>query len=206
MGCFASGPHRHRGMHAVAVGAFAIAALSGCVSLPPAPAPSAESTPLDALVGLAAERLASAEGAAAAKWQTEARVDDPARTQEVLAGVRALAGQHDVAPEFAELVFIDQIQATESIQYARFAEWKLSPTEAPVERPKLTDVRADIDRITEAMIAELSGNRHALTSPDCTTVRDRALRSTVQNLELSDLYERALTRATQSYCVNAETP
>lgn len=203
---FDSDTRCRRGLRSVLVGALAIAALSSCASLPPSPTRAAEPSPLDSLVSFAAERLRSAENAAAAKWETDGRVHDPAREQEVLAGVRALAGQHDVAPEFAELVFIDQIQATESIQYTRFAEWKLTPTEAPVERPDLTDVRAEIDRLTEAMVAELSGNRHVLASADCADARDRALRTATHELELTRLYERALTRATQSYCVNAKSP
>ncbi|MDR5699850.1 chorismate mutase [Agromyces aerolatus] len=198
---------RRRTLLAVLAGCLCIAALSSCASPPDgASAPTTAPSPLETLVNLAAERLGSAEDAAASKWGTETRIDDPAREQQVLDNVRVLAGQHELSPELAEQIFFDQIQATESIQYTRFSEWVLDPTAAPVERPDLTGVRSTIDRLTEAMVLELSANQPVLLSDGCGDARDRAVRSVARSHQLDALYERALERATKSYCVDAATP
>jgi len=200
-------PARSAAVVAVVAGALCLIGLGGCTG--PAddpPGASVDPSPLETLVSLAAERLGNGEAAAASKWGTEVRVDDADRVAEVIAGVRSLAGQHAVAPEFAEQVFLDQIDATESIQFSRFAEWKLDPSAAPIEHPDLTDVRSDIDKLTEAMLVQLGEQHYLLTSADCADARDRALRAVTEHRNLDALYERALTRATASYCINAPSP
>ena len=192
---------------AVIAGALCLVGFGACTGSPDlSPEASVAPSPLETLVSLAAERLRSAEAAAAAKWGTEVRVDDADRAAEVIAGVRSLAAQHAVAPEFAEQVFLDQIDATESIQFSRFSEWKLDPSAAPIEHPDLADVRSDIDRLTEAMLVQLGEQHYLLTSADCADARDRALRAVTEHRSLDALYERALIRATASYCINAVPP
>ena len=102
------------------------AAVKGCepVSADPAEA-------LTDLVDAAAQRLQTADPVAANKWLTGGPITDPARVQQVLATVSADAGSHGIATDYVTGVFTDQINATEGIEYSRFAWWKFDPSAAP---------------------------------------------------------------------------
>ena len=54
----------------------------------------------------------------------------PARTRCV---ARGCAGER-IDPDYVARVFGDQINATEAIEYSRFADWKLNPSDAPAAR------------------------------------------------------------------------
>ena len=99
-------------------------------------------SPLTELVGAAAQRLQIAEPVAAFKWSTHGAVEDPARVQQELANLSADAtGQH-IDPAYITRVFGDQINATEAIEYSRFADWKLNPDSVPAGSPDLSSSRS----------------------------------------------------------------
>lgn len=98
--------------------------LVGCVVaaiLLATPARADPTGALTELVDTAAQRLQIAEPVAAFKWNTHGAIEDPDRVREELAQERAEAEAARVDPEYVARVFGDQINATEAIEYSRFA-------------------------------------------------------------------------------------
>lgn len=91
--------------------------------------------PLAELVDAAAQRLQVAEPVAAFKWNTHGAIEDPGRVQQELAAMSADAAGRQIDPDYVARVFGDQINATEAIEYRRFADWKLTPSSAPAGSP-----------------------------------------------------------------------
>ncbi|WP_027507143.1 chorismate mutase [Rhodococcus sp. UNC23MFCrub1.1] len=156
--------------------------------------------PLNALVFAAGQRLLIADDAASAKWGTVTPVNDPPREKQVLDTVTRLAAEAGLDQAFVYRVFRDQIDATEAVEYARFAQWKLLPHTAPTVRPDLSTARATIDALNVAMVDQLHRHRHVLTSPGCEALVVAAVADTIGRLALGADYAVALTRATASYC------
>src|SRR4051794_17274262 len=92
------------------------------VTLPTIPA-RADTGALMALVDAAAQRLQTAEPVAAFKWNSHGAIEDPARVQDELATLSADAAGEYIDPAYVNRVFADQINATEAIEYTRFADW-----------------------------------------------------------------------------------
>lgn len=156
--------------------------------------------PLTDLVDAAAQRLQVAEPVAAAKWHTGGAIEDPARVRGQLAGLAADATAEHLDPEYVTQVFADQIAATEALEYRRFADWKLDPSEVPADPPSLTESRAAIDNFNRAMVAQIGQQWQLLHSPECAGRLEAASRDVSAARRLDDLYQHALSVATQSYC------
>ena len=93
------------------------------------PARGDDANPLVELVDAATQRLQTAEPVAATKWINGGSIEDPPRVEQVLAAVSADATGKGVDPDFVRRMFTDQIDATEAIEYSRFAQWKLDPAD-----------------------------------------------------------------------------
>lgn len=165
-----------------------------------APARADSTSPLIALVDAAAQRLQVAEPVAAYKWNTHGAVDDPARVQQELAKLGDEAVAQQVDRDYVTRVFGDQINATEAIEYSRFANWKLNPAGAPADPPELSASRSTIDTFNQTMLAQILANWGLLHSPECGAQLDAARGGVAQRRQLDDLYRQALSTATQSYC------
>lgn len=165
-----------------------------------APAVAAPPSPLDALVDAAAERLKIADPVAAFKWGTHGDIDDPAREQEVLDAVRNTATARGIDPVYVGTVFRDQIDATESIEYTRFAQWKLDPANRPTTAPDLSASRAQIDALNVRMVDEMAAQWNLLHSPACPIALRDAISNATAAHQLDNLYQPALAYATRSYC------
>src|SRR5947208_9192944 len=98
------------------------------------------SSPLHPVASLAAERLATADLVAAAKWGTDSPIDDPAREQVVLDNVAAQAQQLGADPDEIRVIFRDQIEANKTVQRGLFQRWTDHPDEAPTTKPDLSVV------------------------------------------------------------------
>jgi chorismate mutase len=159
-----------------------------------------DSSALVDLVDAAAQRLQTAEPIAAIKWKTNAPVEDPPRVQQVLAGVAADATAHHIDPGYVDRVFTDQINATDAIEYTRFAQWKLDPPSAPVAPPDLSASRSVIDGVNRAMVDKMALHWDLLHSPECAGGVDNAKSEVVSARQLDTLYQQALSFATRSYC------
>ena len=179
----------------VAVAAVPIALL--------APAPEASADPAAALhdlVDAAAQRLAVAEPVAAVKWLDGGPITDPARAGQVLDAVANDAVAHGVDAGYVRDVFTDQINATEGIEYTRFAQWKFDPAGAPSAAPDLASSRTQIDGYNRTMVEQIALHWDSLHSPQCVTDLEAARDSVVAARGLDPLYQQALTAATRSYC------
>ncbi|MCV7169706.1 chorismate mutase [Mycobacterium manitobense] len=179
----------------------AVTALTTVCGLWPVAGASADPTsPLTALVDTAAQRLAVAEPVAANKWHTGGPITDPARAQQVLDQVAADAAARGIDAERVRRIFTDQIDATEAIEYSRFAQWKLDPVAAPAHSPDLAASRATIDGFNRTMVAELATHWTLLRSPDCAARLGEARTGVGDARGLDAMYRQALDAATRSYC------
>ncbi len=161
----------------------------------------ADSTsPLTELVDAAAQRLQIAEPVAAFKWNTHGAIEDPGRVQQELTKLGAEATAQHIDPGYVTRVFGDQINATEAIEYSRFAEWKLNPEGVPAGSPDLSASRSAIDALNQTMLTQVVANWDLLHSPACAVQLDVARSGVVRARQLDSLYQQALSLASQSYC------
>jgi chorismate mutase len=156
--------------------------------------------PLYDLVDAAAARLASADPVAAFKWVKGGSIEDSKRVGEVLDSVGAQASAKGIDPQDVRAVFTDQIHATESVEYARFAQWKLDPSGAPTSAPDLSASRAAIDGFNRTMVTQIAQHWDTLRSPDCDQDVVHAVGAVTMDRRLDPMYQQALTFATRSYC------
>ena len=159
-----------------------------------------EGTPLVELIDAAAQRLQTADPVAATKWLTGAAITDPARVRQVLETVSTDAETAGVPGDFVTALFIDQINATEAIQYSRFSAWKLDQATAPVSAHDLGASRGLIDGLNGRMVALIAANWPVLGAPDCPILLDAAQNIVTQSRQLDPLFRQALESATRSYC------
>lgn len=161
------------------------------------------SGPLTELVDAAARRLQVAEPVAAAKWHSAAASDtihDPERVRQELDALAVEATSAQIDSEYVRHVFGDQIDATEAIEYSRFAQWKLDPTAVPAVAPALSDSRSAIDELNHVMLTHIALQWQVLHSPDCAGRLDSARTAVAQSRHLDTLYRQALVVASLSYC------
>ena len=115
-------------------------------------------SPLQALVDAAAQRLQTADPVAASKFRTGGQVDDPQREQQVIDAVTADAALAHIDAGYVHDVFRNQIDATDSLEHSRFAQWKLDPASAPASGPDLSASRATIDTLNTPSSARSPNN------------------------------------------------
>ncbi|MER6424262.1 chorismate mutase [Streptomyces sp. NPDC001137] len=195
-----------------AVTATAAVALTAttAVAAPVSPAPGAadirttaaafDPEALHPVAELAAERLATADLVAAAKWGTDSPIDDPAREQQVLDAVAAQAQQLGADPDEVRVIFRDQIEANKLVQRALFQRWTDHPDQAPTTRPDLSVIRQEINRINTALVqslADTTADRDAFT---CHPELALAALQVHHEDQLDALHTRALFRALRSIC------
>jgi chorismate mutase len=160
----------------------------------------ADAGALSELVDAAAQRLQIAEPVAAFKWNSHGAIEDPARVQEELAKMSADAAGEHIDPTYVTRVFGDQINATEAIEYARFADWKLNPSNAPAGSPDLSASRSQIDGLNQTMTTQIVAHWDLLHASACGPQLDAARAVVIRARQLDTLYQQALSLATQSYC------
>jgi chorismate mutase len=156
--------------------------------------------PLTELIDAAARRLHVAEPVAVAKWHSKAAVADPGRVRQELDALAVEATSAQIDSEYVRQVFGDQIDATEAIEYSRFAQWKLDPAAVPAEAPALSESRSVIDELNHVMLGQIAAQWQVLHSPDCQGRLDSARTSVAQSRRLDTLYRQALLVASRSYC------
>ncbi|WP_261859458.1 chorismate mutase [Mycobacterium montefiorense] len=160
----------------------------------------ADTSALTELVDAAAHRLQIAEPVAAFKWNSHGTIEDPGRVQEELAKLSADAASEHIDPSYATRVFGDQINATEAIEYTRFAGWKLNPSNAPAGSPDLSASRSEIDGLNQTMMSQIVAHWDLLHAPACGSQLDAARAVVIRIRQLDTLYQQALSLATQAYC------
>ncbi|WP_081845229.1 chorismate mutase [Mycolicibacterium aromaticivorans] len=183
---------------ALARGAAAMMTMTAVATAAPAWGDSTE--PLYNLVDAAAQRLQTADAVAANKWLTGGPITDPARVKVVLDSVPKDAQSRGVATDYVTTVFTNQINATEAVEYARFAGWKFDPAGAPTSAPDLASSRAVIDGLNRQMVEQIAAQWPVLSSPACRGELDTAKNDVAGQRQFDDLYRTALDSATRSYC------
>ncbi|MEE6165703.1 MULTISPECIES: chorismate mutase [unclassified Mycolicibacterium] len=157
-------------------------------------------SPLFGLIDAAAQRLQTADAVAAYKYRSGGAVDDPKREQQVIDAVTAAAAAAHIDPGYVGNVFRNQIDATSSVEYTRFAQWKIDPGAVPAEAPDLSETRTTIDRLNQTMVREMAAQWDDLHSPSCAADRDAALSAVTASRALDPVYQSALAYATHAYC------
>ncbi len=152
------------------------------------------------MVDGAAARLQVADPVAAFKWLGHGSIEDPGRVDQQLAALRADATAKRIDADYVARVFGDQVHATEGIEYSRFADWKLNPSDAPTAAPDLSASRSMIDGLNQKMLDQIALNWDFLHSPACAGGLDAARTAVVGARGLDSLYQQALASATRSYC------
>ncbi|MGW2342898.1 chorismate mutase [Streptomyces sp. NPDC001661] len=156
---------------------------------------------LAAVTSLATERLALADKVAAAKYGTDAPVDDPARERQILDDVAERSAGLGVDPAFARSVFRDQIEANKVVQRGLYARWDAHPEQRPTERPDLAkEVRPQLDRITTRLLDALRAAAATRTSPACTPLLTASALRDAHARGFDALHLKALARALPSVC------
>ncbi len=182
----------------LALGGATVMTVLALATAGPAVADSAD--PLHDLVDAAAQRLQTADAVAANKWLTGGPITDPARVQQVLAAVSADAESKGVATDYVTAIFTNQINATEGIEYRRFADWKFDPSTAPAVAPDLADSRSIIDGLNHQMVSQIALQWPVLQSPACPDALAAAKTEVAGERQFDGLYTEALDVATRSYC------
>ncbi|WP_435603870.1 chorismate mutase [Streptomyces sp. bgisy130] len=191
------------------------AAPSAQPTAPPAPAtappaqptaPAAAHSPyaqLRPLATFSAERLATADLVAAAKWGTDSPIDDPAREQEVLKSVADQARQLGADPAATTRIFRDQIEANKVVQRGLFRQWEANPAQVPTERPDLQEVRKEINRVNGELVRAIAASPRARSAPSCTPLLTTAAARVSAERKLDGLHAVALARSLRSVCTGA---
>ncbi|WP_181770595.1 gamma subclass chorismate mutase AroQ [Amycolatopsis pittospori] len=173
----------------------------------PAAAPEAAVQPgnvlrFDALTDSLIARLLLGDLVAASKFGTGRPIDDPQRERELLATVRSEATVLGIDADAAVAVFTDQISASKIVQRGLFARWTEHPDEAPTARPDLGQIRAELDKLTHAILAELK-TTETLRHGDSRCRPELFLAKAVGAIEhrLDALHRQALRTAVATVCL-----
>ncbi|MEU8031140.1 chorismate mutase [Streptomyces sp. NPDC049099] len=177
-----------------------LTAAGALLAVPGTAAAAPRSSPLRPMASLAAERLATADLVAAAKWGTDSPIDDPAREQQVLDSVAAQAEQLGADPDDARRVFRDQIAANKIVQRGLFARWTAHPEQAPTTRPDLNVVRQTINRINTDLVRTLADTTAERTTPACGPELVVAVVEVHHEKHPDLLHTGALVRSVASVC------
>ncbi|WP_425828313.1 chorismate mutase [Streptomyces fractus] len=186
-----------------ALPASAAPATTSSISHASTTASHADPRALAAITSLATERLALADKVAAAKYGTDAPIDDPAREQVILDDVAKRSADLGIDPAFAQSVFRDQIEANKVVQRGLYARWDAHPEQRPTERPDLaTEVRPQLDRITTRLLDALREVAATRTSPACGPLLTAAALRDAHARGFDALHLKGLARALPSVCAS----
>ncbi|MFI7320743.1 chorismate mutase [Streptomyces venezuelae] len=187
----------------LATGALTAALLAGGTAVAAPAQPAVFAAPYDRLhplADLSAQRLATADLVAAAKYGTGSPIDDPVRERQVLDAVAAQAAEAGADPEATVRVFRDQIEANKVVQRGLFRRWDADPSQAPTERPDLAEVREQINRVNGALVRSVAASSVARSAPYCGGVLTAAAAHVRHERRLDALHSVALRRALPSVC------
>lgn len=128
-----------------------------------APAETPRESLIRALGHLMEARLAIMTDVAKYKWNTHGSIEDPAREQVILDGLKPKAEALGLPPQWVQHFFRDQIEAGKLIQYQLFATWTKQHASAFSQVPDLkTEIRPQIDALTTELLNSLAKNWTAI--------------------------------------------
>ncbi|MGY0056145.1 gamma subclass chorismate mutase AroQ [Streptomyces sp. LZ34] len=200
----------------VAPGAAAAEAAPAVSAPASAPASAGAPTPpygrLLPIADLSAQRLLTADQVAAAKYRyaapprggTDSPIDDPERERQVLEAVAEQARALGADPEATVRIFRDQIEANKLVQRGLYRRWEADPAQAPTERPDLSKVRLEINRINGELVRAIADSAQdwgwAVAPRSCAGWLTVAAVRTRHDRRLDALHSVALERSLRSVC------
>ncbi|MEK8170031.1 chorismate mutase [Streptomyces sp. M19] len=152
------------------------------------------------LADLSARRLLTADLVAAAKWGTDSPIDDPARERQVLDEAARQAREVGADPDVTVRIFRDQIEANKVVQRGLYRRWDADPSQAPTERPDLSEVREEINRINGGLVRGIADSARARASSGCAGTLTVAALRVAHERRLDAPHMVALARAVPSVC------
>ncbi|CAL9386044.1 Secreted chorismate mutase [Nocardiopsis dassonvillei] len=179
---------------------IASAVVLACATTASAHTAPAASVVLAPVVELSADRLAVAELVAAAKWHSGDPVEAPEREATVLARTERSALALGGDPAAALAVMRDQIEANKVIQRSRHADWYAHPDRSPATAPDLAGARAELDRITPALVGALTEAGAGPAAPGCEAELSRTARRVAAERGLDLPGRTALAVSLSSVC------
>ncbi|MFJ2091008.1 gamma subclass chorismate mutase AroQ [Streptomyces sp. NPDC087901] len=191
---------------AVAAAVFLAGTNAAAAPSPVAPVAGASRSGYDRLhllADLSAQRLATAALVAAAKWGTGRPIDDPARERQVLDAVARQAREAGGEPGETVRIFHEQIEANKRVQRAMHSRWDTDPSEAPMLRPDLTEVREEINRVNGELVRAIADSVSVRTGASCDGILTAAEVIVRRHRGLDRLHTTALTHALASVCASA---
>ncbi|MFE0102314.1 gamma subclass chorismate mutase AroQ [Streptomyces sp. NPDC059009] len=165
-----------------------------------APAHSGPYGELRTLADLSAQRLATSDLVAAAKYGTDSPIDAPARERQVLDDVARQAREVGADPAVTVRIFRDQIEASKVVQRGLFRRWDAHPEQAPTERPDLAEVRKEINRINGELVRAIARSGSARSAPWCAGLLTAGAAHVRHERHLDGLHALALARSLRSVC------
>src|SRR6516164_5503023 len=129
-----------------------------------------ESEHLQELVELSARRLVIAKQVALAKWDNGMPVEDASREDDLIGNATKAGQSRGLDPTSVSNFFRAQIEANKLVQYSLLAEWRRegrAPDHTPVNLA--STIRAELDEVDKALIAELEKSAATRASPSCRT-------------------------------------
>lgn len=171
--------------------AAALVLLAGCGDTPgpltEGPPGAAPADGLARIVELTGDRIGIAERAAAG--------DAPV---EPSAGAGAGAERAGVDAEWAARVLADQRAAADQVRDGLRQRWAERPELRPAERPDPVQLRSELDRLDEELLAALRVAAPARVHEDCPSSLAQAAVARAEGLD--DLHRSALGRGLMSIC------
>jgi chorismate mutase len=144
-----------------------VAAAAGCFRLPHAPPTTTAAPATTALLDLMNERLKLMRNVAKAKWNTHAKIEDPAREAALLKEMASAGREHGLDPALSTAFFAAQIDAAKLLQTDAFKEWTTAGQGPLLDAPDLKrDVRPKIDALGPKLLAALAAYRAERPSAD----------------------------------------
>jgi chorismate mutase len=159
---------------------------------------------LGPLTDIAVQRILLGDKVAEAKFGTDQPIDDPAREQQELDAVAAMASREGVDPDASVRFFRAQIEANKVVQRGLYDLWTRHPELRPSERPDLaTEVRPALDQITTEIIQQLKATQDVRVAAGCRGLLLDAKLSAEVRFGLDALHRKALTVALRPVCASS---
>src|SRR5499427_6530695 len=160
---------------------------------------------LERLVETSARRILIAEQVALAKWDSGAPVEDASREDHVIGSATKAGESRGLDPTSVSNFFRAQIEANKLVQYSLLAEWRRegrAPDHTPVDLA--STIRAELDEVDKALIAELEKIAAVRSSASCRTDIANAVGKYVSahTKQFGPLKAIALDRALATACID----
>ncbi|WP_433672487.1 chorismate mutase [Nocardia sp. CA-136227] len=158
------------------------------------------------LVGLLAERLATADTVAAIKWEAAVRdggepvIDDPGREAAIYDAMAQAGAERGLPGGLVRAVFQGQIEANKIVQRGFVTEWRYGLAVPGAPGTDLAGVRPVIDGLNTAILAELASERMELAAADCPARVAAGVVAVAGSKRLDALHAAALVRASTPLC------